>query len=173
MLHHMRKFLFLPLLLLGVVPFLTGCFKDPEPARCNYDSCLFKAPEAEIQRVQAYLDSMNLTATQHCSGLFYGIDNGGTGLAPEACSPVNVKYIGSLTNGDIFDSTSIGANLNLDRVISGWRNGVPLLKEGGRIKLYIPPSLGYGNQPVRDNAGVLRIPANSILVFDVQLVKVY
>jgi FKBP-type peptidyl-prolyl cis-trans isomerase FkpA len=169
----MRKFFFLPLLLLALVPFFSGCFKDPEPFQCNYDSCSFKAPQAEIQRVQAYLDSMNLTATQHCSGLFYKIDNIGTGVAPEACTGVNVKYIGSLTNGDIFDSTSIGANISLGNVIGGWRNGVPLLKEGGRMKLYIPPSLGYGSQPRRDNNGVLKIPANSILVFDVQLVKVY
>jgi FKBP-type peptidyl-prolyl cis-trans isomerase FkpA len=173
MLSIMRKFLFVPLLLLCSVPFFTGCFKDPEPYKCTYDSCSVKAPQAEIQRVQAYLDSLNLSATQHCSGLFYRIENGGIGLAPEACSGVNVKYIGALTNGDIFDSTSLGANLSLARVITGWRNGVPLLKEGGRVRLYIPPSLGYGNQPVRDNAGVLRIPANSILVFDVQLVKVY
>jgi FKBP-type peptidyl-prolyl cis-trans isomerase FkpA len=172
MLHHMRKFLFLPLLLLSIVPFFTGCFKDPEPFKCTYDSCSFKAPQAEILRVQSYLDSLSLTATQHCSGLFYRIDNAGTGPAPEACSGVNVKYIGSLTNGDIFDSTSLGANLSLASVISGWRNGLPMLKEGGRIKLYIPPSLGYGNREIRQN-GVLKIPANSILVFDVQLVKVY
>jgi FKBP-type peptidyl-prolyl cis-trans isomerase FkpA len=172
MLSIMRKFLFLPLLLLASVSFFSGCFKDPQPFQCNYDSCAIKAPQAEILRVQAYLDSMNLTATQHCSGLFYNIQNGGTGVAPDACSAINVKYIGSLTNGNIFDSTSLGANFSLGRVITGWSNGVPLLKEGGRIKLYIPPSLGYGNQDVRHN-GALVIPANSILVFDVQLVKVY
>jgi FKBP-type peptidyl-prolyl cis-trans isomerase len=47
--------------------------------------------------------------------------------------------------------------------VQGWANGIPLLKEGGTIRLFIPPSFGYGNQPYGP------IPANSILIFDVTL----
>jgi FKBP-type peptidyl-prolyl cis-trans isomerase FkpA len=50
-------------------------------------------------------------------------------------------------------------------VIQGWTNGVPLIKKGGKIKLYIPPALGYGANTTSDG----RIPGNSILIFDVEL----
>ena len=65
---------------------------------------------------------------------------------------------------------SCGANtadFMLNGVIPGWTDGIPLIKQGGRIHLYIPPSLGYGNRAVES------IPANSILLFDVTLDTVY
>jgi FKBP-type peptidyl-prolyl cis-trans isomerase FkpA len=74
---------------------------------------------------------------------------------------VNVTYRGMLTNGVVFDQGT--ADLSLDQVITGWRNGIPKIGTGGLIHLYIPPSLGYG--PNANGA----IPANSILVFDVLL----
>jgi FKBP-type peptidyl-prolyl cis-trans isomerase FkpA len=79
--------------------------------------------------------------------------------------------VGKLTNGDIFDQipkpgTPGPISFNLQGVIKGWTNGVPELREGGRITLYIPPSLGYGTRAVGS------IPANSILVFDITLVNV-
>lgn len=146
----------------------SGCLKAPEPKPCTYDACAYKAPDAEIAAVQHYLDSAGITgAMQHCSGLFYKIENAGTGNAPVACSTVNVKYKGRFTNGQVFDSSDAGINISLADVIRGWVNGVPLIKEGGRIALYIPPSLGYGSKDYRT------IPGNSILVFDIDLVKVY
>ena len=158
---------------------LTGCLKnkgDDSPQECTYDACTFKAPASEIQSVQEYLTANNINdATQHCSGLFYSIDVPGSGVTPEACSYVSVKYVGKFTNGNIFDQTQTGnvATFNLTEVIRGWTNGVPLIKPGGKMRLYIPPSLGYGSVDRRDNAGNIVIPANSILIFDVELVQVY
>ena len=152
----------------------TSCLKDAEPQPCTYDSCALKAPAAEIAAVQAYLDSMNITGVnQHCSGLFYRIENPGTGIAPEACSAVNASYKGMLTNGTVFETQTTGINFTLSSVIRGWTNGLPLIKEGGRIHLYIPPTLGYGTQERRDQSGALVIPANSILIFEVNLARVY
>lgn len=148
--------------MLGIVliAVFAGCGKDKT---CNYDECALKAPSSEIQAVQNYLASQNITnAQQHCSGLFYVIDNIGTGKHPNSCSTVNVQYTGTLTNGNVFDQSS-GISFGLDQVIPGWRNGIPQIKSGGEIHLYIPPSLGYGNQ----QAG--SIPPNSILIFDVKL----
>lgn len=141
---------------------LSGCFKDPAKT-CNYDSCTYKAPASEIQAVKDYLTSQGITnAVQHCSGLFYVIDNAGSGAQPNACSYVSVNYKGSLTNGTVFDQGS-DFQTALNAVIPGWTNGVPLIKAGGTIHLYIPPSLGYGSQANGP------IPANSILIFDVVL----
>ena len=140
--------------------FFAGCKKNPV---CSYDECAIKAPASEIQSVQNYLSSKGITnAVQHCSGLFYVIDSLGTGKHPNACSTVNVQYTGTLTNGNIFDQNP-GISFSLAQVITGWKNGIPQLRAGGGIHLYVPPTLGYGNQ----QAG--SIPPNSILIFDVKL----
>ena len=151
----MKKLLVLLAIATSVI---SGCSKD----KCDYNECGIKAPDSEIQAVQSYLSSKGITnAVQHCSGLFYVIDNAGSGKHPNGCSEVNVTYKGMLTNGSTFDQGT--TDLRLDEVINGWRNGIPKIASGGIIHLYIPPSLGYGpdaNGP---------IPANSVLVFDVTL----
>jgi FKBP-type peptidyl-prolyl cis-trans isomerase FkpA len=148
-----------------VMVLLGGCFKDPKPAKCSYDPCAYKAPDSEVQAVESYLASKGITnAVKHCSGLYYVIDSAGTGVQPDACSYVAVHYKGSLTNGNVFDERDYQFALN--QVIQGWANGVPLIKKGGKIHLYIPPSLGYGSQPNGP------IPANSILIFDITLYDV-
>lgn len=146
----------------------TGCLKNKE-AECNYDPCAYKAPASEIQAVQEYLATNNITATQHCSGLFYRIENEGTGTRANACSAVLARYKGMLTDGTVFDqSPAAGTGFYLNRVIQGWTNGIPLVKAGGRVVLYIPPSLGYGNQPPPGSV----IPANAILIFEVDVLDV-
>lgn len=159
-------------LFLGLLFFAAGCFKDPEPAPCTFDPCGFKAPATEIQQVKDYLAANNLTATEHCSGLFYRIENAGTGLNPGPCNVVDAHYKGMLSNGEVFEENT--AQFGLTDVIAGWTIGVPMIKQGGRIVLYIPPSLAYGSREVRDrSSGALVIPANSMLVFEIDLLKVY
>jgi FKBP-type peptidyl-prolyl cis-trans isomerase FkpA len=144
--------------LITIVALFGGCKKN----KCDYDECALKAPASEIQSVKDYLASKGITnATQHCSGMFYMIDNAGSGKHPNGCSTISVTYKGMLTNGSTFDQGT--TDLGLDQVITGWRNGIPQVGAGGVIHLYIPPSLGYGS------SGVGTIPANSILVFDVTL----
>jgi len=152
----MMKKLLLVLAIASIVN--TGCSKN----KCDYNECATKAPDTEIQAVQSYLSSKGITnAVQHCSGIFYVIDNAGSGKHPNGCSEVNVTYKGMLTNGSTFDQGT--TDLRLDEVIPGWRNGIPRVAVGGIIHLYIPPTLGYG--PYANGP----IPANSILVFDVTL----
>ncbi|MFL5772978.1 MAG: FKBP-type peptidyl-prolyl cis-trans isomerase [Flavisolibacter sp.] len=147
----------------------SGCLKSTPNETCNpnYDPCNIKAPASEIQAVQNYLTANGLTATQHCSGMFYTIDNPGTGATANVCSDISVTYEGKLTNGNVFETKSTPIALNLSSVILGWKNGIPLIKEGGRIYLYIPPTLGYGS------SSSASIPANSILIFRVELVSVH
>ncbi|HEX8315034.1 MAG TPA: FKBP-type peptidyl-prolyl cis-trans isomerase, partial [Flavisolibacter sp.] len=123
----------------------------------------------EIQSLQSYLQSNNITATQHCSGTFYVIDQQGNGDRPTACDQVSVRYQGRLTNGTVFDPQGGGmssASFNLGGLIPGFKNALLQLKSGGKITIYIPPTLGYGSQQVGN------IPPNSNLIFTVELLEV-
>ncbi|MDQ3550845.1 MAG: FKBP-type peptidyl-prolyl cis-trans isomerase, partial [Bacteroidota bacterium] len=64
------------------------------------------------------------------------------------------------------------AIFQLGDLIAAWKNVIPKIKEGGRIVMYVPPSLGYGNRDNRDQNGNIVIPANSILIFEVDLLQV-
>jgi FKBP-type peptidyl-prolyl cis-trans isomerase FkpA len=130
---------------------------------CSYDACQLKAPDSEIVRLEKYLAENSITAVKHCSGLYYMIVTPGTGNSPTFCSDVSVNYVGSYTNGNVFQRSSTPATFNLLGVISGWTKGVPLVKKGGKIKLYLPPSLAYGPNQYQT------IPGNSILIFDIDL----
>jgi FKBP-type peptidyl-prolyl cis-trans isomerase FkpA len=117
--------------------------------------------------IQQYISDNNLNAESTESGLYYVIDVPGTGENPTVSSNVTVAYTGSLTDGSIFDqSNSNGITFPLSGVIQGWQEGIPLFKEGGSGILLIPSALGYGSQAVSS------IPANSVLIFDVNLIDV-
>ena len=140
--------------------------------QCKYDACAIAAPASEVTQLEAYLSSAAITATKHCSGMYYTIDVAGSGATATACSTVGVTYKGQLTNGTVFDQRT--TSFQLDQVIEAWTKGVPLIKAGGKIKLYCPPSLAYGSQVIRDpTTGNTVIPANSILIFEVELINVY
>jgi peptidylprolyl isomerase len=95
----------------------------------------------------------------------------GTGKAVKAGDQVCIHYKGTLQDGTEFDS-SYGRNspfvtyIGYGQVIEGWDIGIVNLKEGGKRKLTIPPELGYGKQAQG------KIPANSTLIFEVELLKV-
>ena len=157
--------------ILCAVILVSSCSKKNDDT-CSYDACAFAAPASEITQLEAYLSTAAITATKHCSGMYYTIDAAGSGTSATACSTVGVKYKGQLTNGTVFDQRT--TSFELDQVIAAWTKGVPLIKTGGKIKLYCPPSLAYGSQVVRDPVtGNTVIPANSILVFEVVLNNVY
>ncbi len=95
----------------------------------------------------------------------------GTGDPVVAGDTLSVLYTGVLPDGTVFDSSQahggqpFSFTVGTGQVIKGWEQGLLGMKEGGRRLLAIPPSLGYGAQVVGS------IPANSTLIFDVQLVK--
>jgi FKBP-type peptidyl-prolyl cis-trans isomerase FkpA len=147
-----------------------SCSKKDEA--CNIPDSTIIASAAETANVETYLTGAGITgAIKHPSGFYYKITQSGTGAAiVNLCSIVSVKYAGKLTNGTYFDPTTPGttssASFRLGDVIPGWQKGLPLISSGGKITLYIPPSLGYGS------AAVGTIPPNSILIFDIELVSV-
>jgi len=106
------------------------------------------------------------------SGLRYQIINEGSGPYPKKGQNISVHYKGSLVNGNVFDSSykrkePIEFPVGAGHVIEGWDEGLLLLKEGTKAQFVIPSNLAYGDQEV---GGV--IPANSILIFDLELMKV-
>lgn len=161
--HNYLKTMRALLLSLFITVFFAGCKKDDI---CDYDPCKIVAPAAEIQAVENYLSSNGITATKHCSGVYYIIESVGTGESPTICSFINANYVGKLTDGTVFDSGSFPQLYQLGGLIRGWVNTLPMIKQGGKIKLFIPPYLGYGGQATGP------IPANSILIFDLELTVV-
>lgn len=150
--------------LAGTIVVLAGCLKNDTP---TYDCSpvTSTAPASEVAALKTYLDTNGIVATQDSRGFFYTIDSSASTAAghPTRCSAISVSYIGKLTNGAIFDSTTSPtrpASFNLSGVILGWQEAIPLMKTNSVMRLYLPPSLGYGassNGP---------IPGNSILVFE-------
>lgn len=143
------------LLVLGFV-FLGSCKKEEA---IDYDSI-------DAQIIADYLKENNLTAESTSSGLHYIIDTPGTGQKPSNFSYVKMKYRGYLTNGKIFDEATSPVTFRLDQLIQGWQEGIPKFKEGGKGKLLVPSSLGYGSRQTGD------IPAHSVLIFDIELEEV-
>ena len=103
------------------------------------------------------------------SGLQYEIIETGEGKTPGLTDKVLTHYEGQLTNGDIFDSSMKRMKpmeFPVNRVIAGWTEALQLMKEGDKWKLFIPAELGYGSREVGT------IPADSVLVFELQLIEV-
>jgi FKBP-type peptidyl-prolyl cis-trans isomerase FkpA len=139
----------------------TGC---PSPSNII-------APLSEQQSIAAYLSANNINATKHSSGLYYQIWNQGSGDHPNNCSSIVIQYTGHLSNGNQFDHSNNLAS-TLGSLIEGWQIGLPLIQKGGKIKLYIPPSLAYGSSEIKDMNGIVVIPANSMLIFDISLLDI-
>ncbi len=117
----------------------------------------------------------DITKTTMTNTIQLGVEDEvvGTGDVATAGKSVTVHYVGSLTNGTVFDASRKRGDqgftfvLGAGQVIKGWDQGVAGMKVGGKRKLTIPPELAYGSQAV---GGV--IPANSTLIFEVELLKV-
>lgn len=123
------------------------------------------AKDEEI--ITNYIAERKLDAKATGSGLYYVISRQGSGAQPNASSYVTVNYKGYLTDGSIFDqSKSGGTSFSLNGVIAGWTEGIPYFKKGGTGILLIPSALAYGSQAKTN------IPANSVLIFDIELIEV-
>ena len=104
------------------------------------------------------------------SGLQYEVIKKGDGKTPAATDTVTVHYHGTLVNGKVFDSSvdrGEPASFPVNGVIPGWVEGLQLMHVGEKYKLYIPSELAYGAQSPSP-----AIPANSVLVFDLELLSI-
>lgn len=148
------------LLLFSIVALLTGaCKKD------TFDAEEQLKKDKEI--IEKYLADNDLTAESTASGLYYIVNQQGSGSNPTSTSDVTVAYIGYYTNGSTFDQSSVsGVTFNLQNVIKGWTEGIPKFKQGGSGVLLIPSALGYGPN------GNSTVPPNTVLIFDVEILEV-
>ena len=127
----------------------------------TYKAALNLAKEEAFLSKNALKENVDTTA----SGLQYTIIAEGAEYKVQPQDTVWVNYKGTLLDGTVFDendSTMFVAN----RVIKGWTEGLGLLGEGGKATLYIPSDLAYGER------GNRAIEPNSVLVFDVEVLKV-
>lgn len=134
--------------------------------RHNYKLYSNKEREEKFLEKNAKKAGVVVTA----SGLQYKIVSAGNEVHPSASDTVYVKYRGTLLDGTVFDETKADAEavaLPLSNMIEGWKEGLPLIGEGGEIELYIPYALGYGERGGRGPIG----PAET-LIFNVSLEKV-
>lgn len=102
------------------------------------------------------------------SGLYYEMLKEGDGKSPGLNDRVKVNYKGVLLDGREFDAND-DAEFMVNRVVPGFSEGLQLMKGGGKIKLYIPSQLAYGDQPARP--GSIIEPGHS-LIFEVELLEV-
>jgi len=104
------------------------------------------------------------------SGLQYKVIKSGTGATPKPTDTVKVHYHGTLTDGTVFDSSvQRGQSISfpVNRVIAGWVEALQLMKVGDKWTLFIPARLAYGERSPSS-----KIPANSPLVFEVELLGI-
>jgi hypothetical protein len=108
--------------------------------------------------------------TQLPSGTYYRDVAVGSGAVVDTTSTVGVTYKGFLPDGRVFDSTATNTatTFPLAATVPGFRRGLAGARQGSRRQLIIPPSQGYGNRTTGNN----RIPAGSVLVFDINVVSV-
>ena len=111
----------------------------------------------------------NKNVVESPTGLRYEIVSPGQGPYPKATDTVKVNYTGTLIDGTEFDSSARSgqpAEFALSGVIAGWTEGIQKINKGGKIRLYVPAPLAYGDE------GRTGIPPGSTLIFDVELLDI-
>ena len=104
------------------------------------------------------------------TGLQYQVMREGTGKSPGAADNVTVHYRGTLIDGKEFDSSykrGAPSTFPLDKMIDGWKEALPMMKEGAKWKVFIPAKLAYG-----ERGGGPTIPPNAVLIYDLELIHV-
>jgi FKBP-type peptidyl-prolyl cis-trans isomerase FkpA len=159
-------------LLAATLILFAGCKKDDEVDQTAVDKAI----------ITQYLADHNITAQyDSISGIYYVIERPGYSGHPDYNSKVEVSYKGYLTNGTVFDKTQPGltASLYLSSVITGWAYAIPLLQRGGSGTFFIPSKLAYGTSEIKDSDDTdndndvteVLVPANSVLIFEVNLIN--
>ena len=124
---------------------------------------------AEVAKSILEQNRQNKDIKETASGLQYQVLKEGKGKKPTTADRVKVHYVGTLFNGEKFDSSrdrGEPAVFGLTQVISGWTEGLQLMTEGSTYKFWIPAELGYGNRSMGN------IQAGSLLIFEVELIEV-
>lgn len=161
----MRKRLINTIIIVTAAWSFTSCNKETLDSSCP--SVVYAEVPSQTEEIKNYLTQHNITATLHESGFYYAIQQEGTGKSIDKCSEVTVNYTGKLANNVVFDGIN-DMTFGLSNLIHGWRLGLPLIKEGGKMTLYIPAYLAYGSEGVPPS-----IPGNAMTIFEIEVIKVH
>ena len=140
-------------------------------AACSPDSESTEGSAARVKEGTAWLleNAKKEAVTVTDSGLQYEVLATGSGASPGPTDIVLTHYEGKYLSGEVFDSSvQRGEPLEfpLNRVIRGWTEGLQLMKEGDKWRLFVPSELGYGKR------GAGSIPGDTVLIFEVELLEV-
>lgn len=144
--------------------------KKVQESQAKQNAEMLTLKEKEIEQLKSYFVSNGMNVSPDENGLFVATISEGSGEMPQAGKKVQVHYTGTLLNGTKFDSsvdrgTPFSFVLGSGQVITGWDLGIAKLKPGEKAILGIPSSLAYGARAMGP------IPANSPLIFEVQLIS--
>ncbi len=120
------------------------------------------------QKIQKFIAKGTDQYEKSESGLYYLIENEGTGEFIKFKDVVSFRYEGKFLSGEPFDNRHRTKPLTFEvsQLIEGWKEAFMYLKAGGKAKIIVPPHLGYGDHPLDD------IPPHSILFFTIEIVEV-
>lgn len=155
----MKKILYTALLTLS----FTACKDKNSDRYIDCDLTEKVAPAAEVDSLRSWLTSQGIEATEHPQGIFYIIENGGDEKRIENCYDVNVTYLATNLRYEFIDRGT-ETSLGIYTLIDGWELGLSKIGNGGKIKLFIPPSLAYG-----ETGRTPAIGPNEFLIFDITL----
>ncbi len=147
------------------IHFIVFCLLSISHLSCTKTSSA-EQDKKDDDAITSYLNQHTINATKTSSGLYYTIEQPGTGMQVSSNNTVYMKYKAYLLDGTIFDENKIGTTLSLPNTIKGWQEGIPKFKVGGKGKLFIPSKLGYGTEATGS------IPANSVLIFEVEVIEI-
>jgi FKBP-type peptidyl-prolyl cis-trans isomerase len=136
---------------------------------CDSDTKKFEVKDYRVENeaeIKTYIEDNDLNAQKSETGLYYVIEEEGTGEQPTMRSNVTVAYKGYFTNSSSPFDQSEAYTTRLTDVIPGWTEGIPYFKEGGKGKLLIPSHLAYGAY------GKGSIPGGAVLIFDIELISI-
>ena len=160
----------------AVAAAFTACSQNPAPAAAPAAGSSGTQPAAAQQDLSEightvfdpslgiHLDSMSRRA----SGLYVQDLVTGTGAVATRGRSVVVHYTGWLPNGKQFETSEITVTLGSNKTIRAWEEGLLGMRVGGKRRLVVPPNLGYGNRAAGDV-----IPANSVLIFEMEALSVF
>lgn len=161
----MRTYLFIYALVFTAWGYASSAVAET-PAKANSPATK-DGPDSKALKAPSDVGAPPKSAKATPSGLASRVLKKGKGKDhPQATSVVRVHYTGWTTDGKMFDSSvqrGEPAEFPLDRVIAGWTEGLQLMVEGEKRRLWIPEALAYKGQPGRPMG---------MLVFDVELIKI-
>lgn len=149
----MKRLNFLLFALVSIVLFSCGSYSDEELN--EFDT-----------KIQKYMKSNHIDCEKSESGLYYKIIEEGEGDFIQFTDRVSVKYKGTFMGGEKFDEQTEPIEMAVSAQINAWKELMLQLKKGSKAYMIVPPHLGYGEYEVD------KIPSNSILIFELEVVDV-